>query len=141
MLCYIGGGSIPLEALRVGADAFASDLNPVAVLLNKVVLEYISAGSVNMDDIAQRGVFAFLPDAFFDCENLYLKIWDLKRPGEIIRVPIPNACIEQICVDFEPYMDMLRAKEAELLLPHHRRISPVPIRPKKHLVHPARAYF
>lgn len=38
---FAGGGSIPLEALRVGADSFASDLNPVAVLLNKVVLEYI----------------------------------------------------------------------------------------------------
>lgn len=38
---FAGGGSIPLEALRVGADAFASDLNPVAVLLNKVVLEYV----------------------------------------------------------------------------------------------------
>ena len=38
---FAGGGSIPLEALRVGADAFASDLNPVAVLLNKVTLEYI----------------------------------------------------------------------------------------------------
>jgi adenine-specific DNA methylase len=38
---FAGGDSIPLEALRVGADAFASDLNPVAVLLNKVVLEYI----------------------------------------------------------------------------------------------------
>jgi adenine-specific DNA methylase len=38
---FAGGGSIPLEALRVGADAVASDLNPVAVLLNKVVLEYI----------------------------------------------------------------------------------------------------
>lgn len=38
---FAGGGSIPLEALRVGADAFASDLNPVAVLLCKVVLEYI----------------------------------------------------------------------------------------------------
>jgi putative DNA methylase len=38
---FAGGGSIPLEVLRVGADAFASDLNPVAVLLNKVVLEYI----------------------------------------------------------------------------------------------------
>ena len=37
---FAGGGAIPLEALRVGADAFASDLNPVAVLLNKVVLEY-----------------------------------------------------------------------------------------------------
>ena len=34
---FAGGGSIPLEALRVGADAFASDLNPVPVLLNKVV--------------------------------------------------------------------------------------------------------
>jgi len=38
---FAGGGSIPLESLRVGADTFASDLNPVAVLLNKVVLEYI----------------------------------------------------------------------------------------------------
>ena len=38
---FAGGGAIPLEALRIGADAFASDLNPVAVLLNKVVLEYI----------------------------------------------------------------------------------------------------
>jgi ribA/ribD-fused uncharacterized protein len=38
---FAGGGSIPLESLRIGADAFASDLNPVAVLLNKVVLEYI----------------------------------------------------------------------------------------------------
>jgi len=38
---FAGGGSIPLEALRVGADAFASDLNPVPVLLNRVVLEYL----------------------------------------------------------------------------------------------------
>jgi adenine-specific DNA methylase len=37
---FAGGGAIPLETLRVGADAFASDLNPVAVLLNKVVLDY-----------------------------------------------------------------------------------------------------
>ncbi len=38
---FAGGGSIPLEALRVGADAFASDLNSVPVLLNKFVLECI----------------------------------------------------------------------------------------------------
>lgn len=38
---FAGGGSIPLEVFRVGADAFASDLNPIPVLLNKVVLEYI----------------------------------------------------------------------------------------------------
>ncbi|MBE2235443.1 MAG: DUF1156 domain-containing protein, partial [Anaerolinea sp.] len=38
---FAGGGSIPLEALRLGCDAFASDLNPVAVLINKVMLEDI----------------------------------------------------------------------------------------------------
>jgi adenine-specific DNA methylase len=38
---FAGGGSIPVEALRVGADSFASDLNPVPVILNKVVLEYV----------------------------------------------------------------------------------------------------
>ena len=38
---FAGGGSIPLEGLRVGADVFASDSNPVAVVLNKVVLEYL----------------------------------------------------------------------------------------------------
>ncbi len=36
---FAGGGSIPLEALRIGCDAFASDLNPVACLINNVLLE------------------------------------------------------------------------------------------------------
>jgi len=53
---FAGGGSIPLEALRVGADAFASDLNPVAVLLNKVVLEYIPKyGERLADEIRKWG--------------------------------------------------------------------------------------
>ncbi len=38
---FAGGGSIPLEALRLGCDAFASDLNPVACLIQKVLLEDI----------------------------------------------------------------------------------------------------
>lgn len=36
---FAGGGSIPLEANRMGFDAHAADLNPVAVLLNKCNLE------------------------------------------------------------------------------------------------------
>lgn len=39
---FAGGGSIPLEALRLGCDAFASDLNPVACLILKVTLEDIA---------------------------------------------------------------------------------------------------
>ncbi len=53
---FAGGGSIPLEALRVGADVYASDLNPVAVLLNKVVLEYIPMyGQTLADEVRKWG--------------------------------------------------------------------------------------
>src|ERR1035437_2583614 len=36
---FAGGGSIPLEAQRLGLEAQASDLNPVAVLINKALIE------------------------------------------------------------------------------------------------------
>ena len=36
---FAGGGSIPLEAQRLGLRAFASDLNPVPVLINKALIE------------------------------------------------------------------------------------------------------
>lgn len=36
---FAGGGSLPLEAQRLGLNAFASDLNPVAVLINKAAIE------------------------------------------------------------------------------------------------------
>ena len=53
---FAGGGTIPLEALRVGCDAFASDLNPVAVLLNKVMIEYIPRHGARLaDELRYRG--------------------------------------------------------------------------------------
>ena len=36
---FAGGGSLPLEAQRLGPEAHASDLNPVAVLINKAMIE------------------------------------------------------------------------------------------------------
>ena len=36
---FAGGGSIPLEAQRLGLNAYASDLNPVAVVINKAMIE------------------------------------------------------------------------------------------------------
>ena len=36
---FAGGGSIPLEAQRLGLEAHASDLNPVAVMINKAMIE------------------------------------------------------------------------------------------------------
>lgn len=36
---FAGGGALPLEAQRLGLESYASDLNPVAVLINKVMIE------------------------------------------------------------------------------------------------------
>ena len=36
---FCGGGAIPLEAQRLGLDSYATDLNPVAVLINKAMIE------------------------------------------------------------------------------------------------------
>ncbi len=51
---FAGGGSIPLEANRLGFEAYAGDLNPVAVLLNKCNLEiappYANQPPVNQED-------------------------------------------------------------------------------------------
>jgi putative DNA methylase len=36
---FAGGGALPLEAQRLGLEAYASDLNPVAVLISKTMIE------------------------------------------------------------------------------------------------------
>jgi putative DNA methylase len=51
---FAGIGSIPFEALRIGADAFAGDLNPVAVLLNKVALEYLPTYGLRLAEAVRK---------------------------------------------------------------------------------------
>ncbi|MCE9567303.1 MAG: DUF1156 domain-containing protein [Planctomycetes bacterium] len=98
---FAGGGSIPLEALRVGADAFASDLNPVAVLLNKVVLEYIPKyGQKLADEVrkwgqwvkeqAEKELNAFYPkDADGSTPIAYLWARTARCEGPMCGVEVP----------------------------------------------------
>ena len=51
---FAGGGSIPLEALRLGCEAFASDLNPVASLILKAMLEDIPRHGAELADELRR---------------------------------------------------------------------------------------
>lgn len=99
---FAGGGSIPLEALRVGADAFASDLNPVAVLLNKVVLEYIPKyGQRLADEVrkwgewvkkeAERELAEFYPkdpDGTSPLAYLWARTIQCEGPGCGVEVPL-----------------------------------------------------
>ena len=56
---FAGGGSIPLEAQRLGLKAYASDLNPVAVLINKAMIEipprFAGKPPVNPEDRQGKG--------------------------------------------------------------------------------------
>jgi putative DNA methylase len=53
---FAGAGSIPLEGARLGCDIFASDLNPVATLILKAVLEDIPReGAGFADDVRHSG--------------------------------------------------------------------------------------
>jgi putative DNA methylase len=54
---FAGGGTIPLEAQRLGLQVYASDLNPIAVLINKAMIEipqqYSSLQPVNPESRAE----------------------------------------------------------------------------------------
>ena len=56
---FAGGGSIPLEAQRLGLEAYASDLNPVSVLINKAMIEippkFAGKPPVNPEDRQGKG--------------------------------------------------------------------------------------
>ena len=54
--CFAGGGSIPLEALRLGCEAHAVEYNPVAVLILKCTLEYPQKyGKRLVEDVSRWG--------------------------------------------------------------------------------------
>jgi len=80
---FAGGGAIPLEAQRLGLEAYASDLNPVAVLINKAMIEIPPKFA---------GRPPVHPDARKD-KNLFAKEWkgaeglaeDVRRYGQWMR--------------------------------------------------------
>ena len=59
---FAGGGALPLEAQRLGLEAHASDLNPVAVLINKAMIEippkFAGRPAVNPEAQAMSGLMS-----------------------------------------------------------------------------------
>jgi len=89
---FAGGGSIPLEAQRLGLEAHASDLNPVAVLINKALIE-IPPRFANMTPVnpvsrakiggtmPNKGAFGLAEDVRYYGE--WMKQEALKRIGHL----------------------------------------------------------
>ena len=96
---FAGGGSIPLEALRLGCDAFASDLNPVACLILKVMLEDIPRHGAGLADEIRKAGAEIKAQAEKELADLYPKDPDGATPiaylwARTVRCESPNCGAE-----------------------------------------------
>jgi putative DNA methylase len=91
---FCGGGSIPLEAQRLGLPAFASDLNPIPVLINKAMIEYpplfSDKSSINPSKLSDESN-----------ENLNGLANDVKYYGELLA----NKALNKIGKYYKKYND------------------------------------
>jgi putative DNA methylase len=77
---FAGGGSIPLEAARLGCEAFASDINPVACLILKVLLEDIPRNGASLHNDLRRVGGEITEAAERELSELYPPDLDGSRP-------------------------------------------------------------
>ena len=96
---FSGGGSIPLEALRLGCEAFASDLNPVACLILKVMLEDIPREGPKLAEELRRVGAEIKRHAEKELADLYPKDPDGATPiaylwARTVRCESPNCGAE-----------------------------------------------
>ena len=96
---FAGGGSIPLEALRLGCEAFASDLNPVACLILKVMLEDVPRHGPGLADELRRAGAEIKAQAEKELADLYPKDPDGATPiaylwARTVRCESPNCGAE-----------------------------------------------
>ena len=96
---FAGGGSIPLEALRLGCEAFASDLNPVACLILKVMLEDIPRHGPKLAEELRRVGAEIKQQAEKELADLYPKDPDGATPiaylwARTVRCESPNCGAE-----------------------------------------------
>lgn len=87
---FAGGGSIPLEAQRLGLSAAASDLNPVAVLINKMMIEK-PIRHQNRDPISEKVSCHNSPNLKKDSWSGYTGVArDIRYYGEWMRAEALN---------------------------------------------------
>jgi putative DNA methylase len=111
-----GGGSIPLEALRLGCEAFASDLNPVACLILKVMLEDIPRHGPTLAEELRSVGAEIKRQAKKELADLYPKDPDGATPiaylwARTVRCESPN-CGAEIPVFKSPWLSKKGASKA-----------------------------
>lgn len=86
---FAGGGALPLEAQRLGLESYASDLNPVAVTINKAMIEippkFAGRAPVGPEIEAERGTKKGTRNAFEDWSGARGLAEDVRRYGAWMR--------------------------------------------------------
>ena len=86
---FAGGGALPLEAQRLGLESYASDLNPVAVTINKAMIEippkFAGRAPVGPEIEAERGTKKGTRNAFEDWCGARGLAEDVRRYGAWMR--------------------------------------------------------
>lgn len=96
---FAGGGTIPLEAHRLGLDAHAHDLNPVPVMINKAMIEipprFSGMPPVNPTDYTPFSQTGWKGSSGLSCDVKYYGEWIKQRGYEQIGHLYPNVKVPQ----------------------------------------------
>ena len=88
---FCGGGSIPFEAARMGCEAYASDLNPVAALLTWAALHIVGGGP----EVAERVRAA--QQEIYDAVDRQVTAWGIEHNADGWRADAYLYCVEVVC--------------------------------------------
>jgi len=88
---FAGGGSIPFESARIGADVYASDLNPVATLLNWASLNIAGASDEEVDKLKE------FQEKVYNLVDKQITEWGIEHNEDGHRADSYLYCNETVC--------------------------------------------
>ncbi|MDM8534014.1 DUF1156 domain-containing protein [Clostridiaceae bacterium HSG29] len=88
---FAGGGSIPFESARMGADVYASDLNPIATLLNWTALNIASTSKEEIEELNE------FQDKIYEAVDKQIIEWKIEKNEFGHRADAYLYCNETIC--------------------------------------------
>lgn len=89
--CFCGGGSIPFEAARVGCDVYASDLNPIAMLLTWASLHINGAADEEIEELRE------FQGKIYDLADKKITAWGIEHNEQGHRANSYLYCNETVC--------------------------------------------
>ena len=89
--CFCGGGSVPFEAARMGCDVYASDLNPIAMLLTWAALSICGSSKEEIQKLRE------FQEKIFKLADEQITEWGIEHNEEGHRANAYLYCNETIC--------------------------------------------